>query len=196
MIEVYHGTILSGAKSIQEHGIILKKGKPKVDFGQGFYTTDSYAFAKSTAKNKAEKTNLHYGKEYTKPVILTFNINEQLLNDLNILKFDKENISWAQFIINNRNGFEYMQNVGSHFHNLKSKFDVVIGGIADNQISLLAKELKIAEAKISYNDLHNIKYSYHTKQISFHTRKSLSCLKLVDYDIIIENKQKGDVVNE
>ena len=196
LLKVYHGTISSCAENIIKNGNILKKGKPKVDFGQGFYTTNSYSFAKSTAKNKAEKTNLHLGERYVVPVVLKFNVDKKLLNNLNILNFTKEDIKWAQFIINNRNGFDYMKEVGSHFHNLKQKFDIVIGGIADNQISLLSKELKTLNKKANEIDLHNMRYSYHTKQMSFHTTKSLSCLELVDCDIIIENKQKGDVVNE
>ena len=49
---LYHGTISSGADNIIKNGISLSKGKLKVDFGQGFYTTPSLEFAKSTAVNK------------------------------------------------------------------------------------------------------------------------------------------------
>lgn len=195
-LEVYHGTISICAENIIKNGIILQRGKPKVDFGQGFYTTKSYKFARDTARNKAEKTNMHYGEECVTPMILKYNINEELLEDLSVLRFDKEDIKWAQFIINNRNGFGYMNSVGSHFHNLKQKFDVVIGGIADNQISLLAKELNSLGEKVTDIDLCNMKYPYHTNQISFHTVKGLACIQLVDCDIIMENKRKGDVVNE
>lgn len=195
-MEIYHGTISSCAENIIRNGIILKKGKPKVDFGQGFYTTTSYRFAQSTAKNKAEKTNIRYGEECVIPMVLKYSVNKELLKDLNTLRFYKEDVKWAQFIINNRNGFEYMNNVGSHFHNLKQKFDVVIGAIADNQISLLAKELSELNEKVSYADLCSMKYSYHTNQVSFHTAKSLACIELVDCDIITTNKQEGDVINE
>ena len=196
MLTVYHGTITSCAKNIIEHGIILKKGKRKVDFGQGFYTTKSSKFAKSTAKNKAQKTNLHYGREIVKPVVLKFYVDESILNTLNVLQFNTEDICWAQFIINNRNGFDYMNNVGTHFHNIKRKYDVVIGAIADNQISLLAKNLDIMHSKVDVSDLSYMKYSYRTNQISFHTEKSLSCLQLINCDIILPNKKKGDVTNE
>lgn len=195
-MDVYHGTISSCAENIIKNGILLKKGKPRVDFGQGFYTTSSYKFAKSTAENKAAKTNMHYGEELVVPSILKFHVDESIFRQMNILEFKEENIKWAQFIVNNRNGFEYMKDVNSHFHNLKQKFDIVIGSIADNQISLLTNELKMLKEKICADDLRNMKYTYHTNQVSFHTQRSLTCLDLFECDIITQNKQKGAVVNE
>lgn len=193
---VYHGTISSCAENIIKNGILLEKGKPKVDFGQGFYTTNSYGFAKSTAKNKAEKTNMHCGKNYVRPIVLKFDICDGLMREFNVLKFSDANLKWAQFIINNRNGYEYIKKINSHFHNLDHKFDIVIGSIADNKISLLAKELKELKEKVTDTDICNMVYPYYTNQISFHTSKSLSCIKLLDCDIIINNQKKGDVVNE
>lgn len=193
---VYHGTISSCAENIIKNGILLEKGKPKVDFGQGFYTTNLYAFAKSTAKNKAEKTNIHCGRNQVRPIVLKFNIHDSLIKELNILKFDESDVRWAQFIINNRNGYEYVNNIDSHFHNLNHKYDIVMGGIADNRISLLAKELKELKEKVTKADIRNMIYPYYTNQISFHTPESLCCIELIDCDIIVNNQKKGDVVNE
>lgn len=195
-MKIYHGTISSCAENIIKNGIDLTKGKPKVDFGPGFYTTKSYHFASSTAKNKAEKTNLYFGEIRVLPVVLEYSVNEEVLQGLNILKFHDENINWAQFIINNRNGYTYMHDVNSLFHNLKQKFDVVIGSVADQQITLLAKELYRLKERVSKNDLQKMKYTYHTNQISFHTPKSLTCIDLVSCDTITTNQQKGDVINE
>ncbi len=187
-MEVYHGTISSCAENIINNGIILEKGKPKVDFGQGFYTTKSYKFAKSTAINKTKKTNMYHGDNCVVPMILKYNMNEDMLKDLNVLRFDKEGLKWAQFIINNRNGFKYTEVVGSHFHNLNHKFDIVIGSIADNKISAIAKELNELKEKVTRVELAGMKYPYSTNQISFHTVKSLTCIKLADCDIITTNK--------
>ncbi len=195
-MEIYHGTISTCAENIIQNGIILEKGKPKVDFGQGFYTTPSYSFAKSTAINKAKKTNIHYGNNCVAPMVLRYHMRDDMLDDLDVLRFDKEGLKWAQFIINNRNGYKYTESVGEHFHNLKPRFDIVIGGIADNKISAIAKELNDLNAKVTEIELSAIKYSYTTSQVSFHTIKSLSCIELIDCDIIVTNKQKGVVVNE
>lgn len=154
-MKVYHGTISSGAENIIKNGISLTKGKRKVDFGQGFYTTSSFKFAKSTAMNKAKKTN-SYNQVYVDPYVITFEYDERKAEEnCNILSFIKSDVKWAQFIINNRNGFEYMDSIGSHFHNINQNYDIVQGSVADN-------------------DIDNMVYNYITNQISFHTDNSLN----------------------
>lgn len=189
-MKLYHGTISSGAENIIKNGINFKCGKPKVDFGQGFYTTPSFSFAKNTAINKAKKTN-SYKQIYVEPYVLVFEYNERKAKEIcNILNFTKLDIKWAQFIINNRNGFEYMNSIGSHFHNINQKYDIVQGSIADNEIVILAQTLKNLNKKINVNDIHNMLYNYITRQISFHTHKSLKCLQLTECVIIKEKERR------
>ena len=176
--------------NIIKNGINFKCGKPKVDFGQGFYTTPSFSFAKNTAINKAKKTN-SYKQIYVEPYVLVFEYNERKAKEIcNILNFTKLDIKWAQFIINNRNGFEYMNSIGSHFHNINQKYDIVQGSIADNEIVILAQTLKNLNKKINVNDIHNMLYNYITRQISFHTHKSLKCLQLTECVIIKEKERR------
>lgn len=194
-MKLYHGTISTGAENIIKNGIKLERGKPKVDFGQGFYTTPSFNFAMSTAINKANKTNAYDSELNVKPYILTYNFDlEKAKKNCNVLTFSETDIKWAQFIINNRNGFDYMDSVGSHFHNVKHQYDIVQGSIADNEIVLLAKNLNTLKERVKTNDIDSMLYSYITKQISFHTYKSLNYIQLTGCDIIKE--KKGDVVNE
>jgi hypothetical protein len=194
-MKLYHGTISTGAENIIKNGIKLERGKPKVDFGQGFYTTPSFNFAMSTAINKANKTNAYDSELNVKPCILTYNFDlEKAKKNCNVLTFSETDIKWAQFIINNRNGFDYMDSVGSHFHNVKHQYDIVQGSIADNEIVLLAKNLNTLKERVKTNDIDSMLYSYITKQISFHTYKSLNYIQLTGCDIIKE--KKGDVVNE
>ena len=174
-MKLYHGTISTGAENIIKNGIKLERGKPKVDFGQGFYTTPSFNFAMSTAINKANKTNAYDSELNVKPYILTYNFDlEKAKKNCNVLTFSETDIKWAQFIINNRNGFDYMDSVGSHFHNVKHQYDIVQGSIADNEIVLLAKNLNTLKERVKTNDIDSLLYSYITKQISFHTYKSLN----------------------
>lgn len=189
---LYHGTISTCAENIINNGIDLLKGNKSVDFGQGFYTTPSMKFATNTATNKAFKTNVYYDYEYCKPVVLSFCYSPS--NNLRILNFYRRDLKWAQFIINNRNGFKYLHTTHQKFHNLTGYFDIVIGEIADNKITSIAQELLLLGEKLSENDFENMLYQYKTSQYSFHTEKSLSCLELVSCDIIEE--KKGDVVNE
>lgn len=194
-MKLYHGTISTGAENIIKNGIKLERGKPKVDFGQGFYTTPSFNFAMSTAINKANKTNAYDSELNVKPYVLTYNFDlEKAKKNCNVLTFSETDIKWAQFIINNRNGFDYMDSVGSHFHNVKHQYDIVQGSIADNEIVLLAKNLNTLKERVKTNDIDSTLYSYITKQISFHTYKSLNYIQLTGCDIIKE--KKGDVVNE
>ena len=194
-MKLYHGTISTGAENIIKNGIKLERGKPKVVFGQGFYTTPSFNFAMSTAINKANKTNAYDSELNVKPYILTYNFDlEKAKKNCNVLTFSETDIKWAQFIINNRNGFDYMDSVGSHFHNVKHQYDIVQGSIADNEIVLLAKNLNTLKERVKTNDIDSMLYSYITKQISFHTYKSLNYIQLTGCDIIKE--KKGDVVNE
>ena len=194
-MKLYHGTISTGAENIIKNGIKLERGKPKVDFGQGFYTMPSFNFAMSTAINKANKTNAYDSELNVKPCILTYNFDlEKAKKNCNVLTFSETDIKWAQFIINNRNGFDYMDSVGSHFHNVKHQYDIVQGSIADNEIVLLAKNLNTLKERVKTNDIDSMLYSYITKQISFHTYKSLNYIQLTGCDIIKE--KKGDVVNE
>lgn len=194
-MKLYHGTISTGAENIIKNGIKLERGKPKVDFEQGFYTTPSFNFAMSTAINKANKTNAYDSELNVKPYILTYNFDlEKAKKNCNVLTFSETDIKWAQFIINNRNGFDYMDSVGSHFHNVKHQYDIVQGSIADNEIVLLAKNLNTLKERVKTNDIDSMLYSYITKQISFHTYKSLNYIQLTGCDIIKE--KKGDVVNE
>ena len=157
---------------------------------QGFYTTPSFSFAKNTAINKAKKTN-SYKQIYVEPYVLVFEYNERKAKEIcNILNFTKLDIKWAQFIINNRNGFEYMNSIGSHFHNINQKYDIVQGSIADNEIVILAQTLKNLNKKINVNDIDNMLYNYITRQISFHTNNSLKCLQLTECVIIKEKERR------
>lgn len=194
-MKLYHGTISTGAENIIKNGIKIEHGKPKVDFGQGFYTTPSFNFAMSTAINKAKKTNTYDKQLNVIPYVLTYNFDlEKAKESCNVLSFSATDIKWAQFIINNRNGFDYIDSIGSDFHNINHKYDIVQGSIADNEIVLLAKQLNTLKEKVKPNDINNMLYNFITQQISFHTYKSLNFMQLTGCDII--RKKKGDVVNE
>lgn len=88
---LYHGT----NKDFGE--IDLEKSKPNKDFGRGFYLSKNYSQAMDMAKIKVEQLNCG------SPVVLSFEIDERLMNKLNLLQFDDYNEDWANFILQNRN---------------------------------------------------------------------------------------------
>lgn len=185
-MEVYHGTIDICSRNILSNGISIAKGKPRVDFGQGFYTTPNRRFAESTALNKMEKNNLYKGEGFCKASVITYEFDEDMVkkNALKVLSFLEQNIEWAQFVINNRNGMKYVNNIKSVLHNINHTYDIVTGPIADYMIVNIASKLKKLNCLISQEEVGNILYQYKTLQISFHTEKSLNCIKLIKCDIM------------
>jgi hypothetical protein len=105
------------------------------------------------------------------------------------LNFHNVDISWAQFIINNRNDFDYVNVINDDFHYLYYTYDIIYGAIADNEIVSIANKLKLLQEKITLEEVNSIRCNYKTTQISFHTNRSLSCIRLIDCDII--KIQKG-----
>ena len=171
-MKLYHGTRITDAKNIAKSGIDISVGRISTDFGQGFYTTDNLHYAAITAKKRARYEN-------TQPVVIEFDYN--IIEKLSMLSFEKESISWLQFIINNRNGIDYIKSIGldTNFHNIDKKYDVVNGPIADHDIVGFTKMILAEKRKINYNDVKKIAYKYRTHQMSFHTEKALKSLDFV-----------------
>ena len=65
---------------------------------------------------------------------------------------------------------------------------IVQGSISDKEIVLLAKSLNTLKEKVKPNDINNMLYNFITKQISFHTQKSLEYIQLTGCDIIKERR--------
>ena len=168
-MRVYHGTIKRSAVSIVQNGILLNKSKNHLDFGKGFYTTSDLRFAVDTASAKNIKANENRYLDDFKGAVIEFDFNKSLVDDIKHLSFSCINLMWAQFIVNNRNGTEYTEYTVNKLHNLDLKYDIVSGAIADGRIVSLSKHLKVLKDNIKYSELCDIKYSYETEQISFHT---------------------------
>ncbi|MBU5332119.1 DUF3990 domain-containing protein [Anaerocolumna aminovalerica] len=187
---VYHGTIKQSADNIVKNGILLSKSKEKLDFGKGFYTTPDVNFAISTAFGKNIKAKEQRYEERFKGAILEFEFDENLgSDDLKKLLFKSTDIEWAQFIINNRNGHPYIDIIRDSFHNINATYDIIVGSIADGVIVSLTEQLNILGDKITEDELKDIIYNYNTLQVSFHTQKSLDCIRFIRCGII--NSKKG-----
>ena len=86
---LYHGT------NITFETIDLKKSKPNKDFGQGFYLSADYEQAMAMAQTKVEQL------EYGTPIVLAFEIDEMLMENLNIKRYKEYSEDWAKFILLN-----------------------------------------------------------------------------------------------
>ena len=174
---LYHGTDIDSAKSICDKIILGRNSSENLDFGPGFYTTTSkesaiiWAFRKASVRRK-------------EAALVTINFNYDIaLADSKIVVFDND-LRWGRFIINNRNGYGYIDKVSFKEHNLDSRYHITYGRIADYDIWEVAEELDKSDELLSTTDkILNPFYSY---QYAFHTQDSLSYIGERIYEIIKE----------
>lgn len=177
MITLYHGTIEAHRKNIKENGIILDKGTPLCDFGQGFYATDDYNFALKTAEQRSFGLCAPlYKKSDLRPVVIVMSFDYDAAKKSSQIEVFDENNHWVEFIANNRNrNFNGIKNKTNN-HNRDNKYDIVIGPTADKQISDVHKIFKKNIPNDFYKNFINPNYK---TQYSFHTEKALEFLKII-----------------
>ena len=164
-MKLYHG-------SYTEINVIdLKKSKPYKDFGRAFYLTKYYEQAKIWANR--------LGREYKKEGIVTeFEFDEYAYEDesLKVLKFDKYDEQWLDFVVFNRSK-----------RNPTHEYDIVEGPVADDDVT---QQIDIyLEGKITKKDfLDELRYYKPTHQIAFCTLESLQMLERVN-----KNKFVNDI---
>jgi 8-oxo-dGTP pyrophosphatase MutT (NUDIX family) len=90
-VTLYHGTNDHGAARIRDEGIRLAASRAQVDFGRGFYTTQSRRRAEQTAR---QRTRTHRGA----PVVLRFEIPAAVLNDLSGRNFPGADHEYQEFV--------------------------------------------------------------------------------------------------
>lgn len=154
-MKVYHGSLV-----IVENPEI-RVGDRYLDFGYGFYTTMNEEQAvKWTAKQKNRKgTDIGYVSAYD------FDL-EKTEAELKILRFDKADKEWLDFVFANRKGQS------------RETYDIVIGPVADDGVYEVVRlyeigvyDLEEALKRLKVEELYN--------QVLFHTEKSLAFLKFI-----------------
>lgn len=179
MKKVYHGTTMPGAKCILEKGILLSKSKEFTDFHKGFYVSEHFEYAKQTALHKAYRSK-SFGRTVV-PAVVELEYDDATGEKMSILKFSDETIEWLQFIVNNRNGIAYVNDINSDFHNLGLSYDIVCGRICDGQIFSLSENLRKQKRCVNLTDIKDVVYKNnpYATQISFHTPIALTTLKVM-----------------
>lgn len=161
-MKLYHG-------SNQEIDTIdLTKCRPYKDFGKGFYLTTMQDQAVKMAKRVARI----YGGS---PVVNVYEFDKNCLQGkISVRIFDKPDINWAVFILNNRSrSFEEFESLECNHDN---KYELVIGPVANDDLALLFRQFE--SGLISVETLvEGMKYKKLTNQYSFHTEKALQYLK-------------------
>jgi hypothetical protein len=155
---LYHGTNLDFT------AIDLKKSKPNKDFGQGFYLSREYAQAMDLAKIKVEQL------ETGTPTVQTYEVDEERMKDLKVLRFEDYSEEWAKFILMNRNN---SSREPAH------DYDIVIGPIANDRVGvqLWKYETNSIDMPTLVHNLRNMKGI--TFQYYFGTEDAVKILKRV-----------------
>lgn len=162
---LYHGS------NIHIHSIELQKCRPYKDFGRGFYCTT----IKSQAELMAKRVAAIYGES---PCITQIELDETVFNDtvLSVKKFEGATKEWAMFVLNNRN--KHFTQINSLECNHDSKYDIVIGPVANDDLALLFRTF--TNKFIDLDSLvKGLKYKKLTDQYSFHTNKALKYINLL-----------------
>ena len=114
MITLYHGSYIQVGKPL------VKIGRKKVDFGQGFYLTKLRQQASSWAKAIAERKGRN-----AIPIlsVYTFDYDAVKSKDYRIKIFDSYNLEWLEYVVDCRKG-------GTK----QTMYDIVEGGVANDNV--------------------------------------------------------------
>jgi hypothetical protein len=157
----------------------LSFARRATDFGNGFYLTDNREQADEIALDRGDLKNLAYGvnNQYAyseKNAVLCFN-------------FEKADVPWLEFVLFNRDvrSREYVNQ--ARCQELLATYDIIIGPVADDDLSPTINELIITLQNLPANnpervariksdtisDLRPYRYKY---QVCFRTPAALNNL--------------------
>lgn len=114
MITLYHGSY------IQVETPLVKLGRKKVDFGQGFYLTKLRQQASSWAKTIAERKGRN-----NIPILSIYSFDYDAVKSKNyrIKIFDSYNLEWLDYVVDCRKGGKK-----------QDMYDIVEGGVANDNV--------------------------------------------------------------
>lgn len=171
LMVLHHGTDIESAKAIcGSCGIDLSRCSDKTDFGKGFYTTDNFEVAVNWAKRKARVRT-------SRPAVVTLWFDAEAAQ--NMIEHFSDDLRWGRFVINNRNGLNYIRKVSFKDNNLDSRYHITCGRVADINVVNIADELNKSGSMLnSIEDIFNANYP---QQTVFHTLESLGYIKKKSY---------------
>lgn len=186
-MKLYHGTYYSAAMDILNNGIDLSKGSSYADFGQGFYTTPNKEKAIQRAKYVTMKINSMNNRNECPCIVVCNYTIQRVCDTLRIKEFSFREDDWFYFVIHNRLDTKYLFQNNITNHNRDSKYDIVIGEIADKDIATIVYKIKnnqISIKNVNISDIIPNNHSNYGTQISFHTYNGCSCIIPKYCDII------------
>ena len=160
-MEVYHG----GTEIIDFPKIDV--GRPKLDFGPGFYLTSLYVQAKEWAMKIGDERNV-------RPIINKYEFNkDKSLNKFRYLIFAEYDESWLQFVCDCRLGkTDY------------SYYDIIEGGVADDRVKDTVRLFMTGFLSLE-SALNRLKYFRPNNQICILNQDVIArYLKFVSYEVV------------
>ncbi len=114
MTILYHGSYTEVSSPL------VKLGRNKVDFGQGFYLTMLKEQAEAWAKTISERK-----KKGARAVVSTFSLNMERIKEegYRVKTFERYDLAWLEYVIDSRKG-----------GTLQNQYDLVEGGVANDNI--------------------------------------------------------------
>lgn len=164
-MKLYHGSTVIIEKPNLE---ILNY---RTDFGRGFYTTTDIEQAKKWTKIKKDRLERQNNNDIHKYI----NVYEYIEDsDLKIKDFTGADEEWLKFIYSNRQSDELIHD-----------YDIVKGPVANDNLY----QVLVGYENGIYNmdeTIQRLKTYLLTNQISFHTQKTINCLKYIETIEVID----------
>ena len=153
-MRVYHGS-----DQIVDKPRIIDPTR-NMDFGKGFYTTESEKQAETWAIKTRDR------RESKKAYVSVYDFRS--IDDLKILFFDEPTEEWFDFIHSNR------------IHGVEHDYDVIVGPVADDGVIMTL--FKYDNLMLNKTDaIQELKTAKYQGQVLFHTNKSLGSIKFIEY---------------
>ena len=176
---LYHGTNKESGSSIVNAGINVRHNPRSGDFGMGFYLTPDLARAKAMALRKAF--------DNSEPCVIELDIQDnsllayksRIFSEVSIESSELEIMEWAQFIVNNRCGIDYVKKVASRFGYSDcnfSRYDLVVGTIADGSVALVARKCQSEKRIITFPEAKEFLEKSFGLQYCISTERGLSII--------------------
>lgn len=114
MITLFHGSYISVSTPL------VKLGRKKIDFGQGFYLTKLQKQAESWAITIAERKGRN-----ARPVLSSYSFDDEAIKSggFRVKVFENYDIEWLEYVVDCRRGGV-----------LHQQYDMVEGGVANDNV--------------------------------------------------------------
>ena len=181
---LYHGTILEYAINIGID-VSYKAAKRGTDFGIGFYTTNFYKLAVTTAYSK----KLLYKDKGINNTPVVIEMKYDISNNKYFISknFNTPSHEWKEFVCINR--FPNIKQIDEILKtNEFGKYDIICGPVADSAMSEVSTILRKNDYNLTDIVLDSIRpYKIDRRiatQISFHNQMLADYIKVMGYKIV------------